>query len=63
MAVRCLTQAEARHIRSMPTDPSSPTLAKAVRRAALVVDPDDNEPVVGEFERNCWLDARLLVDW
>lgn len=35
----------------MPTEPTPLTLSHIVRRACEVVDPDDSDPVVGEFER------------
>lgn len=35
----------------MPTEPTPITLSEIVRRACEIVDPDDNDPVVGEFER------------
>jgi hypothetical protein len=35
----------------MPTEPTPITLSKIVRRASEIVDPDDTDPVVGEFER------------
>jgi hypothetical protein len=35
----------------MPTDPTPVMLSQVVRRACEVVDPDDTDPVVGEFER------------
>ncbi len=35
----------------MPTEPSPITLAAVVRRAAEIVDPDDTDGVVGEYER------------
>lgn len=35
----------------MPTEPSPVSLSEIVRRAAEVVDPDDTDGVVGEFER------------
>lgn len=34
----------------MPTNPSPVTLAEIVRRAVEVVDPDDADPIVGDFE-------------
>jgi hypothetical protein len=34
----------------MPTDPRPLTLAQVVRRAAEVVDPDDTDASVGDFE-------------
>lgn len=34
----------------MPTEPSPVTLSEIVRRAAEVVDPDDTDGVIGEFE-------------
>ena len=34
----------------MPTNPSPLTLAEIVRRAVEVVDPDDDDPVAGDFE-------------
>ncbi|MFZ0042639.1 MAG: hypothetical protein WAK93_15110 [Solirubrobacteraceae bacterium] len=35
----------------MPTEPAPVTLAEVVRRAADVVDPDDDDPIVGDFEQ------------
>lgn len=35
----------------MPTEPTPITLSDIVRRACEIVDPDDTDPVVGEFER------------
>lgn len=35
----------------MPTEPQPVTLSEIVRRACEVVDPDDGDAVVGEFER------------
>jgi hypothetical protein len=35
----------------MPRNPEALTLAEAVRRACALVDPDDADPVVGDFER------------
>lgn len=35
----------------MPTEPSPATLAEVVRRAADIVDPDNDDPIVGDFER------------
>jgi hypothetical protein len=35
----------------MPTEPAPVTLSEVVRRACAIVDPDDTDPVVGEFER------------
>ncbi|HWD65863.1 MAG TPA: hypothetical protein VG405_11885 [Solirubrobacteraceae bacterium] len=35
----------------MPTEPSPITLSEIVRRACEIVDPDDTDPVVGDFER------------
>jgi hypothetical protein len=35
---------------SMPTDPSPVRLSEIVRRAAEIVDPDDNDALVGDFE-------------
>jgi hypothetical protein len=35
----------------MPRDPEPLTLAKAVRRACDLVDPDDDDAVIGDFER------------
>ncbi len=34
----------------MPTEPAPITLAEIVRRAAEVVDPDDNDAIIGDFE-------------
>jgi hypothetical protein len=34
----------------MPTDPAPVTLAQVVRRAAEVVDPDDSDAAIGDFE-------------
>ncbi len=34
----------------MPTEPPPITLAQVVRRAADVVDPDDNDAIIGDFE-------------
>ncbi|HEX8976928.1 MAG TPA: hypothetical protein VF781_10485 [Solirubrobacteraceae bacterium] len=35
----------------MPSEPSSLTLFEAVRRAVEIVDPDDDDPRAGDFER------------
>jgi hypothetical protein len=35
----------------MPTDPAPITLFQVVKRACDVVDPDDEDPIVGDFER------------
>lgn len=35
----------------MSTEPPPLTLFEVVRRAVQLVDPDDNDPVAGEFER------------
>jgi hypothetical protein len=35
----------------MPTEPPPVTLFQAVKRAADVVDPDDEDAVIGDFER------------
>lgn len=35
----------------MPTEPSPLTLSEAVRRAVEIVDPDDDDPRAGDFER------------
>ena len=35
----------------MPTEPTPITFSEIVRRACEIVDPDDSDPVVGEFER------------
>src|SRR5579875_2540185 len=35
----------------MPTEPTPITLSEIVRRACEIVDPDNTDPVVGEFER------------
>jgi len=35
----------------MPTEPAPITLAEVVRRAAEIVDPDDTDAAVGDFER------------
>jgi hypothetical protein len=35
----------------MPRDPEPLTLAQAVRRACDLVDPDDDDAVIGDFER------------
>jgi hypothetical protein len=35
----------------VPTDPSPVTLFQVVRRAVEVVDPDDDDPQAGDFER------------
>lgn len=34
----------------MPTEPSPVTLSEIVRRAAEIVDPDDVDPVIGDYE-------------
>ncbi len=34
----------------MPTEPAPVSLAQIIRRAAEVVDPDDDDPAVGDFE-------------
>ena len=35
----------------MPTEPQPPTVFEVVKRACDVVDPDDVDPVIGDFER------------
>ena len=35
----------------MPTEPTPVMLSQVVRRACEIVDPDDTDPIVGEFER------------
>ncbi|MGI8713911.1 MAG: hypothetical protein ACR2NR_12195 [Solirubrobacteraceae bacterium] len=35
----------------MPTEPSPITLAEVVRRACELVDPDDTDAAIGEYER------------
>jgi hypothetical protein len=35
----------------MPTEPAPITLAQVVRRAVDIVDPDDDDPVAGDFQR------------
>lgn len=35
----------------MPTEPQPVTLSQVVRRVAEIVDPDDDDAVVGDFER------------
>jgi hypothetical protein len=35
----------------MPRDPEPLTLAEAIRRACDLVDPDDDDAVIGDFER------------
>lgn len=35
----------------MPTEPQPPTVFDAVKRACDVVDPDDHDALIGEFER------------
>ncbi len=35
----------------MPREPEALTLAEVVRRACALVDPDDTDPVIGDFER------------
>lgn len=35
----------------MPTEPSPLTLAEVVRRACEIVDPDDNDGAIGDYER------------
>jgi hypothetical protein len=34
----------------MPTEPQPVTLSEIVRRACDIVDPDDSDPIVGDFE-------------
>jgi hypothetical protein len=34
----------------MPTEPSPVTLAEVVRRACEIVDPDDNDSAIGDYE-------------
>jgi len=35
----------------MPTEPQPITLSEVVRRAVQIIDPDDSDPVAGDFER------------
>ena len=35
----------------MPTEPPPLTVFEAVKRACEIVDPDDNDPLIGDFER------------
>lgn len=35
----------------MPTEPAPITLAEVVRRAVEIVDPDDDDPAAGDFQR------------
>ncbi len=35
----------------MPTEPTPVSLSQVVRRAAEIVDPDDDEPIVGDFQQ------------
>jgi hypothetical protein len=35
----------------MPTEPAPITLFQVVKRACDVVDPDDEDPIIGDFER------------
>ena len=35
----------------MPTEPPPLTVFDAVKRACEIVDPDDNDPLIGDFER------------
>ena len=35
----------------MPTEPAPVSLSQVVRRAAEIVDPDDDEPIVGDFQQ------------
>ena len=35
----------------MPTDPQPITLFQAVKRACEIVDPDDDDAIIGDFER------------
>ena len=35
----------------MPTEPPPLTLSQIVRRAAEIVDPDDDDAIIGDFER------------
>lgn len=35
----------------MPTEPAPVTLSQVVRRVSDIVDPDNDDPIVGDFER------------
>ena len=35
----------------MPTEPSPVTLSEIVRRAAEIVDPDDDDAIIGDYEQ------------
>lgn len=35
----------------MPTEPPPVTLSQVVRRAAEIVDPDDDDAIIGDYER------------
>ncbi len=35
----------------MPTEPTPVSLAQVVRRAAEIVDPDEDEPIIGDFQQ------------
>jgi hypothetical protein len=35
----------------MPTEPAPVTLSQVVRRAAEIVDPDDDDAIIGDYER------------
>ncbi|HZE06338.1 MAG TPA: hypothetical protein VE127_14000 [Solirubrobacteraceae bacterium] len=35
----------------MPTEPTPVTLAQVVRRVCDIVDPDDDDPIIGDYER------------
>jgi hypothetical protein len=35
----------------MPTEPTPVMLSQVVRRACEIVDPDDTDPIVGDFQR------------
>jgi len=35
----------------VPTEPSPLTLSHVVRRAAEIVDPDDEDPIIGDYQR------------
>jgi hypothetical protein len=36
---------------AVPTEPPPLTLAQVVRRAAEIVDPDDEDPIIGDYQR------------
>lgn len=39
------------HSAAVPTEPPPVTLSEIVRRVAEIVDPDDDDPIIGEYEQ------------